>query len=338
MVALTMLPTSATLWFEQTNNAIGMVTFATVFYMFESNIWQLDRSWHPRTWVRLMIYLDALGFLILYSGNLANDALPLCSQRNLYLIVADLVWCCKDAVKYGYIAFRAMTICGFKSRNQKLYCYLVASGSAVLYWILMGQVYSFKEPDCKAHFQSNIPRVTLYVYWTVVDIAAAALIVIKMQRAVFENDTVLGNTEDGKTFWIIKFREELRLVFVAIGMCAVTIVVIVQTTHPEMPTYRVGTMVFVFCQLILVIGSRKVEVGEASSGAASGKRSGGSTQKSRSQMGTIIRGNTIKSVGSAKSVDQTRTEIENSIFVSVHAPQTPRLQKKNSLTQASNLD
>ncbi|KAJ3011323.1 UNVERIFIED_CONTAM: hypothetical protein HDU68_001707 [Siphonaria sp. JEL0065] len=246
-----------------------------------------------------MIYLDAFAFLISYSGNIANDVLPLCSQRNSYAIVADLIWCCKDAVKYGYITFRTMTICGIKIRNSKRPCYIVASGSAILYLILMGQVYSFQDPNCEAHFESKIPRISLYVYWTLVDIVAASLIVRKMRRAVTESDELIGDSEDGRALWIIKFREELRLVFVAIGMFVVTIVVIVQTTHPEMPTYRVGTMVFVYCQLFLVIGSQKVQVGEQSSGrtTSDGRKSGGNQNVSR---GTIIRACSLRS---AKSGD-----------------------------------
>ncbi|TPX53707.1 hypothetical protein CcCBS67573_g09663, partial [Chytriomyces confervae] len=87
-------------WFAATGDSMGMVTFATVIYMFQTQTWKLD--FHPRTSVRLMIYLDALGFLVSYVGTCANDLMPLCSQRNGYALVADLFWSVKDAVKYGY--------------------------------------------------------------------------------------------------------------------------------------------------------------------------------------------------------------------------------------------
>ncbi|ORY45182.1 hypothetical protein BCR33DRAFT_194712 [Rhizoclosmatium globosum] len=166
-------------------------------------------------------------------------------------------------MRLRYIAFRSMTICGFKYRQTKRPCYTAAAISAVLYWILMAQVYSFNDStNCAAYFKSNIPRVLLYSYWTLVDVVAAVGVIRKMRNAILEAQRLeLDDTMDRHAFSILKFREELRLILVSVSMIAVTVVVIVQTTNPELPTYRVGTMVFVYCQLILVIGSKKVEVG-----------------------------------------------------------------------------
>ncbi|ORY45181.1 hypothetical protein BCR33DRAFT_716504 [Rhizoclosmatium globosum] len=172
-----------------------------------------------------------------------------------------MLWCMKDAIKYGYITFRSMTICGYSPRKISRFSYASASVSIVLYCILMAQVYSFNvQTNCSAYFQSNIPRVSLYLFWTVIDVASAVSIIFKMRKAILETQENLGYSVDSIAFSIVKFREELRLIFVGVSMLPVMIVIIVQTTHPELPTYRVGTMVFIFAQLILVIGSKKVVV------------------------------------------------------------------------------
>ncbi|KAI8828103.1 hypothetical protein BJ741DRAFT_439116 [Chytriomyces cf. hyalinus JEL632] len=249
-------------WFAATGDSMGMVTFATVIYMLQTDTWKLD--YHPRTSVRLMIYLDALGFLVSYAGTCANDLMPLCSQRNGYALVADLFWSVKDAVKYGYVSYRALTICGYRGIQKRRIAYAAGAGSLVLYWIFMAQVYSFNAADqCAPHYQSNVPLVTLYLYWTVVDVVAAAMVMWKLRKMIKETQ-ILKAVEETNMYRILSFREELRLILVSLGMCMVTVQTIVSTTNPNVNSYRIGTIVFVYCQLFLVIGSRKVAVGSLS--------------------------------------------------------------------------
>ncbi|KAJ3074678.1 hypothetical protein HDU98_010568 [Podochytrium sp. JEL0797] len=254
------MPTAASAWFNQANDQSGLITFATVLYMFLNDMYQIVDA-HPRHWVRIMIYLDATAFVVSYAGVCARDQMPLCSQRNGVALVADLVWCAKDAVKYGYVSYRALTICGYKFKLLMPACRVVGLISAVLYSILIYQGYSLTEPTCLPHFESTLPRVALYLYWTLIDILSAGVIILKMRRAIKESRNLLGcETPDARAFSILRFREEMHLILVSISMMAVTVVSVVDTTAVEsaVASFRVGTMVFVFCQLSLLLGSRKV--------------------------------------------------------------------------------
>ncbi|KAJ3079524.1 hypothetical protein HDU99_010677 [Rhizoclosmatium hyalinum] len=236
---------------------MGMVSFATVVMMFANNIWQLDST--PRTWVRWMIYCDALAFFIAYVGTCANDLMPECWKQNAYWLAADLVWSFKDAFKYGYIAYKALSICGIKTRWP---AYATVVGSLILYWILCYQAYGFTMPDCPGQFKSQVPRVILYLYWTVVDVVASAMILWKMSQVVANSK---GANADSSVYYIIKFREEIRLLVVAFGMLAVTILSIIHAANPDFNALNIWRIVFVYVQLLLVMGSQKVVVGGGSS-------------------------------------------------------------------------
>ncbi|KAJ3029907.1 UNVERIFIED_CONTAM: hypothetical protein HDU68_010690 [Siphonaria sp. JEL0065] len=89
---------------------------------------------------------------------------------------------------------------------------------------------------------------------------------------------------DNKVYSVIKFREELRLLCVSIGMLAVTVVSLHHAFNPDLPFLNIWSIVFVFTQVILVMGSQKVIVGESTN----------ATQKSKSHESGV--GN--KTVGS----------------------------------------
>ncbi|KAJ3092984.1 hypothetical protein HK100_006798, partial [Physocladia obscura] len=253
-------------WFDSTNNAMGMVSFATVIMMFSNGIWQLDFT--PRTWVRWMVYFDALAFLIEYIGTCSNDLMPECWKQNAYWLGADLVWSFKDAFKYGYIAYKALSINGMK---QTWPCYLVVVISLLLYWLLCVQAYGFSMPNCPPNFASQGPRVALYLYWTVVDIVATVMIVIKMRTVVANSKT--ANT-DSTIYYVIQFREELRLIVVAVGMLAVTILSIINAINPSFNALNIWRIVFVYVQLILVMGSQKVAAGSNVTSSVADKTGG----------------------------------------------------------------
>ncbi|KAJ3234575.1 hypothetical protein HDU78_005752 [Chytriomyces hyalinus] len=262
---------STEVWFANANDSMGMVTYGTIVMMFSSNIWQLDFT--PRTWVRWMIYLDALAFTIIYAGTCANDLLPDCWQRNSYGLAADLIWSFKDAGKYGYIAYKALSIGGYHMRWP---CYAVAGLSLLLYWLLCYQAYGFSMPGCPGQFHSDVPRVVLYGYWTLVDVVATVVVVAKM-RSVIVNSSAVGN-QDSTVYKIIKMREEIRLLVASVGMLSVTVLSIVGAIDPTVTTLNIWRMVFVYVQLLLVMGSQKVVVGNyASSSQHANNASGGTS-------------------------------------------------------------
>ncbi|KAI9346490.1 hypothetical protein BDR26DRAFT_916453 [Obelidium mucronatum] len=273
-------------WFSETNAAMGMVSFSTVLVMFSSNIWQLDRT--PRTWIRWMAYFDALAYLIVYVGTSLNELMPECWKQNSYWLAADLVWSFKDAFKYGYISYKALSICGFKARWP---CYATMIGSLLLYWLLCVQAYGFTAPDCHGTFKSQGPRVALYLYWTLVDVVASAMILHKMSSIVSNSKEV--NT-DNKVYYVIKFREEIRLLAVSVGMFAVTIVCIHHALNPEAEYLNIWSIVFVYCQVLLVMGSQKVVVGDGQAVGASGgsAASGGGNNAAAKSVGSRFGGST----------------------------------------------
>ncbi|KAI9327088.1 hypothetical protein BDR26DRAFT_102689 [Obelidium mucronatum] len=244
-------------WFNSTNDAMGMVTFATIVMMFSNNIWQLDYT--PRTWVRWMIYFDAVAFLIAYVGTCANDLMPECWKQNAYWLAADIVWSFKDGFKYGYIAYKSLSICGYKTRWP---CYATVVISLLLYWLLLIQAYGFSMPNCPGQFKSQAPRVTLYLFWTLVDVVASVMIVNKMRQVVANSK---GANADSTVYYIIKFREELRLIVAAVGLCAVTILSVINAVNPSFNALNIWRIVFVYIQLLMVMGSQKVVVGGGSS-------------------------------------------------------------------------
>ncbi|KAJ3072209.1 hypothetical protein HDU98_004051 [Podochytrium sp. JEL0797] len=243
-------------WFNETNNSMGMVTFATVIMMFANNIWQLDTT--PKTWVRWMVYFDAVAFLIAYIGTCVSDLTPACWQQNAFGLAADLVWSFKDAFKYGYIAYKAISICGIKVRWP---CHATVVVSLILYWLLCIQAYGFSMPDCPGQFKSQGPRIALYLYWTLVDVVASAMIVWKMTKVVANSK---GANADTTIYYMIKFREELRLLVASVGMLAVTVLSIAHAVNPDFNALNIWRIVFVYVQLLLVMGSQKVVAGASS--------------------------------------------------------------------------
>ncbi|KAJ3030201.1 UNVERIFIED_CONTAM: hypothetical protein HDU68_009842 [Siphonaria sp. JEL0065] len=234
---------------------MGMVTFATIVMMFSNNIWQLDFT--PRTWVRWMIYLDALAFL-----------------------VASF----KDAFKYGYICYKSLSICGHKVRWP---CYVVVVISLLLYWLLCIQAYGFSMPGCPGQFKSQAPRVTLYLYWTCVDVVASVMVVNKM-RAVVANSK--GANADSSVYYIIKFREELRLVVAAVGLCSVTILSVIHAVNPDFNALNIWRIVFVYIQLLMVMGSQKVVVGASSSAQSQVSSNGGGANSQTGNNNSVKKG------------------------------------------------
>ncbi|KAI8613260.1 hypothetical protein BC830DRAFT_490124 [Chytriomyces sp. MP71] len=245
-------------WLASTNDSIGMLSFATIIYMSQSSLWRIEL--HLRSGVRLMIYLDAVAWLIVYICNCCSDLLPLCSQQNIFYFLADFLWSFKDAVKYGYVAWRCLVVHSFRESTSRKLAYLLASISLGLYWLLMAQVYSFDASNgCSPHFDSKMPLLTLYIFWTLIDFTCAIMIIKKLSKnlTALQKANVLDFTDNTRVLRRLKRRELVRLAFVSIGMCAVSVSSIVATSHPELVTYRVGSIVFVYCQLILVSGSQK---------------------------------------------------------------------------------
>ncbi|ORY38332.1 hypothetical protein BCR33DRAFT_788917 [Rhizoclosmatium globosum] len=120
---------------NQINYSMGMVSFATVLFMLHTDSYQID--WRPPSWVRIMIYLDALAFFIYYLGGLIQDS-GSCQMYYWVLVASEVVWSFKDAFKFGYIVFRGLAIVG----NKRIYPFLITPLiSLALYWHYIYVVY-----------------------------------------------------------------------------------------------------------------------------------------------------------------------------------------------------
>ncbi|KAI9327090.1 hypothetical protein BDR26DRAFT_876062 [Obelidium mucronatum] len=168
----------------------------------------------------------------------------------------------KDCFKYGYMAFKASTICGLRSPWP---CYVTGGVSLLLYWIVLIAGIGFKSPMCEPLTHNKGPLVVLYVYWTVVDVVASAMIIHRVRKVILKSKAV---KIDYSEFYQLKFREETRLLFVSVGMTVVTILEIFAAVQDSFSTNLISLwrIVFVYIQLVMVLTSQKVTEG---SGGAS---------------------------------------------------------------------
>ncbi|KAI9347215.1 hypothetical protein BDR26DRAFT_854755 [Obelidium mucronatum] len=127
-MASPLFPFSSVDRINQINFSMGTVTFATVIFMLHTNSYSI--SLHPRTWVRSMIYLDALAFWVYYLSEIVKDSSS-CTQFTLLQMVADVIWSFKDAFKFGYIVYRGLAIVGSKRQWPHVYTGLL---SLIFYW------------------------------------------------------------------------------------------------------------------------------------------------------------------------------------------------------------
>ncbi|KAI9328623.1 hypothetical protein BDR26DRAFT_1012188 [Obelidium mucronatum] len=245
------MTSSAEAWLISTNNSMGMIAFAMVLMMFGCNMYQIDT--HPRTWVRSMVYLDALAFLILYVYQCNRDAIT------------------SYALKYGYIIHKSLVINNVHKRIWP--CYFTSGVSLGLYWLYMLQSYGFGEAvGCTdAPLDGNWALIALYILWTTVDFVATLAMVRKI-TSVIANSTELVESGMGhfhtqnklenevKVFNVYKMREEVRLLLCVGGMGGVSALAIVRVVRPEWGIPAVNKIIFVFVQLLLLLGSKKVDV------------------------------------------------------------------------------
>ncbi|KAJ3203161.1 hypothetical protein HDU82_006801 [Entophlyctis luteolus] len=306
---------------------VGMVAFAAVIFMLHTDSFALPPSLRlllasPRDWVRAMVYLDALAFCVFYLSDTGFSFLPLAqyvilfdgrslfsaratnltailaqSQSNgaqqscfLYFILhaaADSLWAFKDAFKYGFVVYRAITITGSKRRWPVYFTAIcsfilqqifVIAKYQFLFTLSASQMHDSRLCDSEGlHAASSAgslsstyrPLVILYAFWSIVDISMAALIVAKMtltQRRVLSANFAV------ETYARYKRSEEVRLLLVCVGMCSVTGLAIARGIGSESPQddsfvvdingtlvstepFQINRTVFVMMQLLLVLSS-----------------------------------------------------------------------------------
>ncbi|KAI8609556.1 hypothetical protein BC830DRAFT_1085398 [Chytriomyces sp. MP71] len=240
------------------NDSMGLVSFATVVIMLHSNRFQV--GWRPASWVFNMAYLDAFAFLFFYLAGVVEDAAS-CQYTATLLLMADVVWSVKDFFKFGFIVYRALAIV---NARRQWPIYFVSYVSLGLYWWFLLESY----PVVVSHSEcapSNIPtdgQLALYLFWSVVEIGVSAAVVFKMSRV----SRIVQKANIGvEVYTHFKQAEEVRLLIATLGMGAVTILAVDGLVRRR-DDVAISRIVFVYGQLVLVLGAAQGSVGQREEG------------------------------------------------------------------------
>ncbi|KAJ3396356.1 hypothetical protein HDU80_009987 [Chytriomyces hyalinus] len=239
------------------NYSMGVVAFSSVLFMLHMDAYTVDS--HPRSWVRWMVYLDALAFFVLYQADLVRDV-STCSMHTSIYMAADIVWSFKDFFKFGYLVYRGLAIVG----SKRVYpIYWTAAGSLVLYWIYIACAYghALGSTDCTLDGFNDNSLIALYLYWTLVEVVVSAMVVRKMSKV--QRKVRMANFAV-ETYDRFKFKEEVRLLIACIGMGMVTSVTIVDSLAGfDRRDLALTRFVFVYMQLLLLLGSASGDLRES---------------------------------------------------------------------------
>ncbi|KAI8609553.1 hypothetical protein BC830DRAFT_1149978 [Chytriomyces sp. MP71] len=247
---------------------MGTVTFSLLMFMLNTDSFDVDM--HPRTWVRSMIYLDALAFFVFYLSDVIQDV----ASCTLYLklqLASDILWSLKDALKFGYLMYRGLAIIGSK-RTWPIYW--TAMASLVLYSIYNYDRYSTVLCSCEpsqlapddtaldAQTEPWKTLIALYLFWSFVEVGVSVAIVTKMAVSARKVKAMNFAYESYARF---KRREENRLLVACLGMGAVTFMTIVHYVGFAQDGGRdgwrvkmdvqVNRIVFVMMQGMMLLGS-----------------------------------------------------------------------------------
>ncbi|KAI8610623.1 hypothetical protein BC830DRAFT_1172573 [Chytriomyces sp. MP71] len=238
-------------WINGASKYIGLVTFATLLVMVNNDNWKLN--WTPKSLCRWMVYFDALAFVCVYVGqSLTTDATS-CETTNLYYVIGDGIWSLKDACKYAFIVHKSCVIANAHVRQRKRLTFVSATCSLLIYWIYMYGAYSFVAP-CPGNMEGVVwPQALLYAFWTFVEISASVVVLRKFYSIIAQlKDADMEHAQ----YRMVKVREEFRLLISCTLMVVVTVFQVARALNPMLTEVRIAPIVFVYVQLLLVLGSQ----------------------------------------------------------------------------------
>ncbi|KAI8614677.1 hypothetical protein BC830DRAFT_1126130 [Chytriomyces sp. MP71] len=114
--------------------------------------------------------------------------------------------------------------------------------------------YSFVEP-CPGNLEGEVwPQALLYAFWTIVEISASVVVLRKLYSIIAQlKDAEMGHAH----YRIVKMREEIRLLISCTLMVVVTLFQAARAMNSLLTDVRIAPIVFVYVQLLLVLGSQR---------------------------------------------------------------------------------
>ncbi|ORZ30793.1 hypothetical protein BCR44DRAFT_1443841 [Catenaria anguillulae PL171] len=277
-----MPPPSAIAFLANLNAASGLVTFATLVSMLARGNTRIRRTFH--SYIRLMIYLDSVAFLVAFVGQMATDSLTACGGKAFWL-VADLFWSFKDAFKYGYLAFRCTRIVGLKDDKWHFVVHMAFGTSLVLYWFYMLMSYDLSGSCSQAligNVNFNWSVLPLYSSWLLMDVIMASAMLYSLGKMVTEMQDV--NKDLGRKpakielYGSVIRQERARLVVNALLMLLVNVVSVLNVVGAT--AVPGNSIVFVFLQHWIFVSSTSVAHAKAGTNHASATASTSGTSAS----------------------------------------------------------
>ncbi|KAJ3068317.1 hypothetical protein HDU98_008481 [Podochytrium sp. JEL0797] len=253
-----MSSSSAVTTIDNLDYAMGLVSFATLLFMLHTASYDVDTN--PRTFVRSMIYLDALAFFVTYLADLVQDSCS-CTFYLAIKIAGEAFWSLKDGVKYGFIVYRGFAIMGNK-RKWPIYFSLLTSNLLYLFYITekYGPFVASNDGCNPSPPEPYISLIALYAFWSLIEIGISGIIVVKMSRSLSRVKRMNFAIE---TYSRYKKMEENRLLVACVGMLGVTGVTIIHSVSQDAAAngkrqplpIQINRIVFVTMQLLLLLGS-----------------------------------------------------------------------------------
>ncbi|KAI8898401.1 hypothetical protein BC833DRAFT_590027 [Globomyces pollinis-pini] len=235
------------------NQNMGIASFCIFLVMLLGEKFNFSYGW--QSLLSYMVIFDVMAFCITSIGLMAADNLTGCGPT-VFWLVGDIIWALKDACKYAFIASRCETMY-FRENKWISKCIFIISLSLYTLYIIVSYNLSNnceKKIESNAHINFNWSLLILYCFWLIVSFGVAALISLR-----FNNVTRYSNNQNPNSNLINKaiYVEEVRLLIVCILMVIVTInSIVIVVWRLELP--NLGSIVFVFTQLVIVMNEFKL--------------------------------------------------------------------------------
>lgn len=235
---------------EEANYYAGLVSLGTFVLLV------VDPKLPARTYgafLDAMVVLDAVAFLFFYisDGGYSN-----CTAYSLR-VVADVLWCFKDACKYAYITDHTLELCAVGIKHLDAAVFAVSS---VLYSVYI--IYAYVPSPCFARpgIADTWALLLLYGFWFLVSVSTTALLIARIWGLLATRSRLLGPSSRQLG---AKLVNGARVLFIG---CVLTTLASVMAVARLLGTLdggvQINALLFVYTQCLLYISHERCELGE----------------------------------------------------------------------------